>query len=76
MDNFGKNHRNSAKSELILGVTATEPLVEGSFRVTEEILDELIVAFTLVSLVVPLESVPAGVENRMPAPPAEPPDWL
>jgi len=43
--------------------------------VTEAVPDELVWAMTLVPFVVPLESVPADVVNRMPAPPAEPPDW-
>ena len=48
---------------------------EGSVRVTEAVPDPLVRAITLLPLVVPLESVPAEVVNRMPAPLAEPPDW-
>ncbi len=40
----------------------------GSVRVTEAIPDPLVWAITLVPLVVPLESVPAEVVNKMPAP--------
>ena len=55
-------------------MTVTVPLDEGSVRVTEAVPDELVWAITLVPLVVPLESVPAEVVNRMPAPLAVPPD--
>lgn len=43
-------------------------MVEGSVRVTEALPDEFVWAITLVPLVVPLESVPAEVVNRTPAP--------
>ena len=56
-------------------VTVTVPLDEGSVRVTEAVPDELVVAMTLLPDVVPLDSVPAEVVNRMPAPVALPPDW-
>ena len=56
-------------------VTVTVPGDEGSVRVTEATPEELVSAITLVPLVVPLESVPADVVNRMPAPFADPPDW-
>src|ERR1700738_4694972 len=49
-------------------VTVTVPLVEGSVRVTDAVPEEFVVAITLVPLVVPFESVPAMVVNRMPAP--------
>jgi hypothetical protein len=50
-------------------------LADGSVRVTEATPDELVVAITLLPLDVPLESVPAEVVKRMPAPEAAPPDW-
>ena len=56
-------------------VTVTVPWDEGSVKVTEAVPDELVWPMTLVPFVVPLESVPADVVNRMAAPPAEPPDW-
>ena len=51
------------------------PADDGSVKVTEATPDELVCAITLFPLVVPLESEPAEVVNRMPAPVAEPPDW-
>ena len=49
------------------------PAVAGSVKVTEATPEELVVPITLVPLVVPLESVPAEVVNKIPAPVAEPP---
>ena len=42
---------------------------------TEAVPDEFVIAITLLPLEVPLESVPAEVVNKMPAPLADPPDW-
>ena len=44
--------------------------------VTEAVPDELVVAITRVPVVVPLESVPAEVVNRMPAPVFVKPDGM
>ena len=49
-------------------LTDTGPFVDGSVRLTEAVPEELVSAITLVPLAVPLESVPADVVKRMPAP--------
>ncbi len=50
-------------------------MVSGSVNVTDATPEEFVVAIMLVPLVVPLESVPTDVVNRIAAPLAEPPDW-
>ena len=49
-------------------VMVTGPFVAGNVNVTEATPEAFVVAITLFPLVVPFESVPADVVNRMPAP--------
>ena len=55
-------------------LTVTVPAVDGKVSVTDATPEEFVVAITLLPLLVPLESVPAFVLNKMLAPEAKVPD--
>lgn len=54
-----------------LGVTIVVSFTKGSVRVTDAVPDALVVAITLVPLLVPFDSMPAAVVNRIAVPAAE-----
>lgn len=62
------------RENISLPVTVTVPADAGNVSVTDATPEELVVAITFAPLVVPFDSVPAEVVNRMPAPVLVPPD--